>query len=800
MVLLPIISLRTTPATVHFSHHDVIGGWSDPTKQEIARTTEKSSTITSRFIKAEAKILKSILRPSRYKKYVQNSKKAPSSFDLQAISPCDTTVSLQDQRNRQDDFKSRETRRNSSNKQQTRKKEEFSSFFNLRHKKQHDNCLEDVLNNSLTNSVSTSNQKNMTLSLHTSSVKNLHRKTLKKSKRSDYYQSIKTNMLPDITTKLKGLHSYSCAKQKADFYIQGGTTSGKMIDDLEKAFQAFKTRMTKQHQPCCQNTTVSSVASSTGVKTLLPFIGSPLSLSTNVITPTGATAGIVTPEAPVISSASISFESLPKTFSSLNAPSTNTLVPSLQVFAVRPIKLPITTSPMSQAQASAEASVKLPRIDVTKRSKNNAPLLMRGPSTPQHVLSNTYAPVMLSTSAVVVPPSDSPALSYHVNPPVPAPTVPFKNTSVQSAEKGISSCIVPDNCVPVKKLTSALASAPTGGQHATVKDQYSPSKHAAFSSPTDASRMLLVAASRPHAPQTDALFINLISATMMATFPDTTKRNAWRCFPQLQPEPIPHHIHPCNMHDSQCLLELLTPVSNIKIHGGLSIIASSLSTNNHDESPATFNNDLIAKSVQDISVLSVTPYPPIAHQAFHYNSVSMAAPSFILVGTLSFKNSTSVCPTITANSRSSPAHVSIQDSQEKRQRFSRSNSAIKSVLQKITLDKFPEPKARPGSMQHDANQHELGSTKIIGPSRLSHQCGIHSIHTNSQILLAVLAVKQPMFLQVPASRLFHCYAFAVPYPTPVLPFPPKPGGGSALFVTPSHEPFNVGASANRADG
>ena len=73
MALLPIISLSTTHATVHFSHHDVIGGVSDPTLKETAKTTDKSGLNPSRFIRAKTKILTSILRPPRYKNLCTDS-------------------------------------------------------------------------------------------------------------------------------------------------------------------------------------------------------------------------------------------------------------------------------------------------------------------------------------------------------------------------------------------------------------------------------------------------------------------------------------------------------------------------------------------------------------------------------------------------------------------------------------------------------------------------------------------------------------------------------------------------------
>ena len=95
------------------------------------------------------------------------------------------------------------------------------------------------------------------------------------------------------------------------------------------------------------------------------------------------------------------------------------------------------------------------------------------------------------------------------------------------------------------------------------------------------------------------------------------------------------------------------------------------------------------------------------------------------------------------------------------------------------------------------NRHK--STQTVPTYSNAIHDDILSKHTTSQILWAVLAVTT--FLQVPAPRLFHSDAFAVPYPNPVLPFPPKPGGGAELFgVTLPHEPFNVVSSANRADG
>ncbi len=148
MALLPIILLCTTPATVHFSHHDVIGGSSDPTTREISQTIEKFSSVPSRFIQAEVKILKSILCPSRYKSDVPNAAKplnAPTSLNPQAISTYNTTVYLQGRTNRC---------QQSSTRQQTRQKEERKcsspQFSSLCHKKQRDNGQENTITCSLT--------------------------------------------------------------------------------------------------------------------------------------------------------------------------------------------------------------------------------------------------------------------------------------------------------------------------------------------------------------------------------------------------------------------------------------------------------------------------------------------------------------------------------------------------------------------------------------------------------------------------------------------------------------------------
>ncbi len=61
---------------------------------------------------------------------------------------------------------------------------------------------------------------------------------------------------------------------------------------------------------------------------------------------------------------------------------------------------------------------------------------------------------------------------------------------------------------------------------------------------------------------------------------------------------------------------------------------------------------------------------------------------------------------------------------------------------------------------------------------LPQQYGIFSIHTNSRNFSAFSAAKQSTLLQLP--RLVPSNV-AAPYSSPVLPFPPKPGGGLLPF-------------------
>ena len=439
MALLPIISLRTTPATVHFSHHDVIGGLGDSTTQEITRSVEKSSPSTSQSIRAEDKIVKSILRPSRYKTNVQHFKKplnAPLPFDPHATSSRNTIVSPQESANWQDDFQLQNIIRHNGNKRQIRKKEKFqrfssksSSLLSQRHQTQ-----EKDNHHSLHASNSMSVRTIKKISLETSKIPpehNLQRKTLQENQNSDSSPTFKTKKLPDIATRMKRL-IYSCSTmQPAASCSQGDTNLPTMQDNLDKAFQAFHNRIISQNrQDKCaiQHSTVSppGVNPCPPVQPLFPFIGAQLSSLHDAISPTDAPA-LVPLEVPVLSLEQNSSFSLANSDISTASPHVPNDVST---------KTPITTPLKPQTPVMEVPIIMPPTMAATVRSITYSKRVIPPFQLSDNVRPPSNAPIV-STPAAAAPLSPL-APEYRVQPRISVPTVPLKTASVPSAPNQVS--------------------------------------------------------------------------------------------------------------------------------------------------------------------------------------------------------------------------------------------------------------------------------------------------------------------------------------------------------------------------